>query len=224
MTESSTHEPLKPPAHRGGRLAFVDTSHRFGAFTDAAVAIALTLLALPLLEGVVEASAEHLTTLEYLSERRAELIGFVISFLVIGVFWLQHHRIFRADTPMSPARSLVNLAWLLTIAWLPVATALDTGLPGDAAQTLVYIGSMALSSWLLFVLAVLEYAARARAGLPNPDRSILAAPLAMSILYTLAALIGALTGTGALALFLLALTWPLRGLLVRLGLRSRPTE
>jgi uncharacterized membrane protein len=60
--------------------------------TDAVVAIAMTLLVLPLVELAPEVDVGGLGTV--VSEHSDVFISFVISFLVIYVFWLAHQHAF----------------------------------------------------------------------------------------------------------------------------------
>lgn len=172
------HMPVK--SDRAGEdksRALPTNSARYGAFTDAVVAIAMTLLILPLMESVSETTAE-MTTAEFLDEHSGQLFSFLTSFALVGMFWFIHHRIFRSDTPHTARASFVNFGWMLTIVFLPVATALTgSRLPVDRVQIAIYEGTMALSSWLLLWLCVLQLRARRAAGLVTPNRTILAAPL-----------------------------------------------
>ena len=62
-------------------------------FTDAVVAIALTLLILPLMESVSEAP-EQGDTAVWFEHHSTQVLSFAMSFLLIAVFWLSHHRLF----------------------------------------------------------------------------------------------------------------------------------
>lgn len=199
------------------------TSARSGAFTDAVVAIAMTLLILPLMELVPEAASEGRSTAEFLAEHNGQFIAFVISFVLIGMFWFMHHGIFRADTPHDSRLGVVNLAWMGTIVFLPVATAMTgSAMDTDRLMILLYIGTLALSSWLLVALTALQQRARRAAQLSTPNRTILAAPLAMALLFTVALLLAELMpGVSYFFLFLMCLTGPLRAVLIRLGVRDR---
>lgn len=210
MPESKDH------ADEGTSRALPTNSARYGAFTDAVVAIAMTLLILPLMESVSEVTQET-TTVEFLAEHSGQLISFLISFVLVGMFWFIHHRIFRSDTPHSAPMSFVNFAWMLTIVFLPVATALTgSQMESDRPQIALYEGTLALSSWLLLGLCVLQLRVRRAADLLTPSRTILAAPLALSCLFTLVLLIGMIAPQlSYLPLFLMALTGIVRGLLVR---------
>ncbi|MBV8971558.1 MAG: DUF1211 domain-containing protein, partial [Sphingomonadaceae bacterium] len=92
-------------------------------FSDAVFAIAMTLLVvdvrLPPLHHVSEAAlAQALIGLI------PQYIGFLISFLVVGRFWIGHHRAFgwleRSDDRLVG----LNLLFLLTIAFMPFPTTL----------------------------------------------------------------------------------------------------
>lgn len=82
--DESTPAP-QPLLHPAERVVF---------FTDAVVAIAMTLLILPLMEAVNEASGEVDAT-HWLDEHFGQLLAFVLSFVIIGQFWLTHHRYFQ---------------------------------------------------------------------------------------------------------------------------------
>ncbi|HLS62391.1 MAG TPA: TMEM175 family protein [Ruania sp.] len=221
MTETfSGHGTQEPP---GEPRSLQATSARYGAFTDAVVAIAMTLLILPLMELVPEAAEQHLTAGRLLVEHEGQFLAFGLSFVLIGMFWFIHHRVFRADTPHDGRRAVVNLAWMATIVFLPVVTAMTgSSMPTDRVMIALYIGTLALSSWLLLVLTGLELTGRRRAKLVTPDRTLLAAPLAMSLLFTLALALAELAPqVSYFFLFLMVLTGPLRRLLIRFGVRDR---
>lgn len=67
---------------------------RLKAYTDAVVAIAQTLLILPLLESVAEARTHHLTAPQWLTANGDAVVWFAVSFVLIGTFWIMHHRMF----------------------------------------------------------------------------------------------------------------------------------
>ena len=94
--------------------------------TDAVVAIAMTLLILPLVEISGEVEFESLSG--FLEEHGNQVMSFVISFLVIFVFWSAHGTIYRrlnaAEIEQVPGLGLLNMCWLLVIAFLPFPTAL----------------------------------------------------------------------------------------------------
>lgn len=92
---------------------------RLTFFSDAVVAIAITLLAIDLPLPVGHTNAELWASLQ---ENALDYLTFLISFAVIGDHWYQHHRTFRyvvrADGPIVP----LNLLWLLLIVINPFLT------------------------------------------------------------------------------------------------------
>ncbi|WP_431805150.1 TMEM175 family protein [Microbacterium sp. bgisy203] len=127
---------------------------RTAAFIDAAVAIAMTLLVLPLMESVTDhADIDEHTAAAWFGDHQQQLISFVISFVMILMFWMIHHRLFRRVTAVPSGLMWLVGAWLLTIVWLPVATAMSGAFPADDALTrAVYIGSLLLVSVASFVI------------------------------------------------------------------------
>ncbi|GAA2244917.1 TMEM175 family protein [Herbiconiux moechotypicola] len=114
-------------------------------FSDAVVAIAITLLILPLVETATEVSGKPID--ELLVEDGPRLLVFVISFAVIGRFWLAHHGMFEKIVDYNRATLWINLLWLLTIVFLPFPTEL-IAVSGhdDPTTTALYVGTMAATS------------------------------------------------------------------------------
>ena len=138
---------------------------RLIAFADAVVAIALTLLVLPLVD-IANDLREESSVADVVSDNSIELVSFIISFGVIWILWRQHHQTmeyFRAYD-----RTLINLhfIWLLTIVALPFATALIDGAHIEQANIL-YIGVLAVSVGSL--IAIAEWGRRHRELLADDD-------------------------------------------------------
>jgi uncharacterized membrane protein len=94
-------------------------TERLTFFSDAVIAIAITLLAieLPVPEvGSVEALAESVGANGY------EYLAFLISFAVIGNHWTIHHGVFRYVHRADGRAVRLNLAWLLVIVATPFLT------------------------------------------------------------------------------------------------------
>ncbi|MFC1418989.1 TMEM175 family protein [Streptacidiphilus sp. N8-3] len=96
---------------------------RLIAFSDAVVAIAMTLLALELPVPSGDTAAELWASARH---NQGHYLAFLISFVVIAAAWQQHHRVFdRLRRVDSRLRSL-NMLWLLMIVLNPFATKLLT--------------------------------------------------------------------------------------------------
>jgi uncharacterized membrane protein len=85
-------------------------------FTDAVVAIAITLLALDLR---LELSEEHVFTFHDLLLPWKNYLAFALSFIIIADFWKTHHSIFTYIHKMDEVLLSLNVAWLFFIITLP---------------------------------------------------------------------------------------------------------
>jgi len=128
------------------------SAERLKAFTDAVVAIAMTLLILPLMDSV--SSAEQPTAGAWIVAEWPNLLTFLLSFVLIAEFWLSHHRIFARVERVDERLIWLTVLWMLTIVWLPVATAITGTFEPDPIQTVLYVGSLTLTSLVLTLTRV----------------------------------------------------------------------
>jgi uncharacterized membrane protein len=173
-------------------------------FSDAIVAIAITLLVLPLVDSVPEEG--HFKAGELLGDDSALLLAFGISFFVIARFWLLHHRIFTKIDGYTSRLVWANMAWLLSIVWLPFPTEMmGVQSDSDAVVRGIYIGSLLVTS---LCLALLEYVIERTPGLwADPSDSgvdlvnALAAAAALAVALVIAVTIPAIGMWSLLLLF-----------------------
>ena len=115
-------------------------------FTDAIVAIAVTLLVLPLVDVVPETARRGGDAVDVVTENRPEIVGFLLSFAVIIRLWLAHHRTFQHVRAYSTPLIMWNIGWLLAIIVLPFPTEM-VGVYGDDTFTAAfYIGTVLVAS------------------------------------------------------------------------------
>jgi uncharacterized membrane protein len=110
--------PLEHP--NGGET---DTGRTI-SFSDAVIAIAITLLALDLKVPQVPESSVAAELPRALLELWPNLFSFVLSFWIIGSYWLAHHRISRLVGAYDRRMQLINLLFLMWIVLMPFSTAL----------------------------------------------------------------------------------------------------
>lgn len=193
------------------------SAERAKAFVDAVVAIAMTLLILPLMESVGEAAGESTGTSAWLSAHASQLMSFVLSFWIIATFWIRHHQLF-ADVEAVTNRLLwITALWMLTIVWMPVATALSGQLETEPVVLTVYIGTMVAASLCLLLT---RFYLRAHPELhdipPASMRHGILADVSMTALFAAALLIAVLVPPiGYYALLLLLLVGVVSRLLRR---------
>ncbi|MEP6480405.1 MAG: TMEM175 family protein [Rhodoglobus sp.] len=118
---------------------------RLVGFSDGVVAIAITLLVLPLVTSAAEAGTDLGL---FLRENGYQLFVFVLSFAVIGRFWLVHHEMYENAIGYSGMLLWSNLLWLLSIVFLPFPTELlaTTSDRDDTITYGLYVGTMLLTS------------------------------------------------------------------------------
>lgn len=123
---------------------------RFITFIDAIVAIAITLLVLPLVD--LSGQLGDGSVWELLTSHGTEILGFFLSFLVIANLWSDQHQTLHTVVAHDPLVTRLLMAWTLTIVVLPFPTALVAEAGSQPTTKVFYIGTMALSSALLAVL------------------------------------------------------------------------
>jgi TMEM175 potassium channel family protein len=131
---------------------------RLLTFVDAIVAIAITLLVLPLVELTSDIS-EADSVAELLRDHDDQLWSFALSFYVIARLWQGQHQ---AVSPLLVgSRRIVFLLmlWAFTIVVLPFPTALVAHAGEQAPTKALYVGTMAAS---LLVVAAIRAEVRAR--------------------------------------------------------------
>lgn len=121
-------------------------------FSDAVVAIAITLLVLGLPLPHLDSSATNYDVLRALYRERDAFLAFLISFVVIGAHWRTHHRLYRAVTKIDHRLIAVNMVWLLMIIITPYATRLLYGNGGFGVRFSLYAGIQVVT--LLAVLVM----------------------------------------------------------------------
>jgi uncharacterized membrane protein len=126
---------------------------RLTAFSDAVVAIAITLLAIDL---PIPAGGTLVAFRASLWHDSRAYIAFFVSFAVIASSWGQHHDIFRYDRGTDGRLRTYHLAWLLTIILFPFATRLLTARDNaDLTVHAIQWGSYALVETLTSLLLVM---------------------------------------------------------------------
>lgn len=113
------------------------TKNRLEAFSDGVFAIAITLL---VIEIRPPTPAEGETLARALWEQWPHYLGYFLSFLVLGVMWLNHHRIFEPAQRVDGIVLVLNLNLLLWAVLIPFPTAVVADFlrdGGDDAKTAV---------------------------------------------------------------------------------------
>lgn len=103
--------PSPPLLHSGRAL------DRLINFTDAVIAVAITVLVLPIVD--LRAQGGEKTVWAIISDNSGQIITFIFTFVVVAVMWRVHNRVFNRLAGFDNVIFWFNLVWLLAIAFLP---------------------------------------------------------------------------------------------------------
>jgi uncharacterized membrane protein len=126
---------------------------RTEAFSDGVIAVAITLLALDLHVPSANSAA---SLAHELGQQWPSYAAYVVSFLTIGIIWINHHAMLRRLVAVDHAIVMLNIVLLMTIVLLPFSTALLSEYlkagEGDHLAAAIYGGSLLLMSLAFIAL------------------------------------------------------------------------
>ncbi len=121
--------------------------NRLEAFSDGVFAIAITLLVLDI---HVPDPADTADLAAALGSQWPSYVAYAVSFLTIGIIWINHHAMVRRLQAVDYGIMTLNLLLLLCVGILPFTTALMAAYlkegQGDHLAAAVYSGSFLLMS------------------------------------------------------------------------------
>jgi len=124
---------------------------RLENFSDGVFAIAVTLLVLNIKIPDANSLDNHQLTLRVIASL-PQLLTFGFSFMVIGVFWVAHHRIL-AMAKMVDSRLLwLNIVYLMFVAVMPYPAALMAENPFLIISILIYCSTLVIIGMMHFFL------------------------------------------------------------------------
>ncbi len=172
---------------------------RLETFADGVFAIAATLLILNVgLDG--RGSVAHQLVHSWVS-----YAAYAVSFLTIGIMWVNHHAVLeqlgRADRPFL----LLNVGFLLCVAFVPFPTrVLAAELRGDGGRAAAVFYGIALVTTAIFFNAIWQYGRRRLLADDADPRTVLAITRSFMpgvLLYGTATLVGLVSAPASAALY-----------------------
>lgn len=120
-------------------------------FTDAVVAIAITLQLLPL--ASIPGPTQGQTVWQVIGDNWAQVYAFLLSFIIVIVMWVVHNRVFNVMKRYDSTILWLNIGWMAAIVFLPWPSAMYGEAAGDGA---LGPGGVGLLYWLnLAVISLL---------------------------------------------------------------------
>ncbi|WP_411699933.1 TMEM175 family protein [Conyzicola sp.] len=189
--------------------------------SDAVVAIAATLLILPLVDTAADIRSDGVGAL--VADHGSQLFAFALSFAVICRFWLIHHALFNRLVGYTVPLVSANFVWMASIAFLPFPTELVSfSGAGHPLTSALYVGTMCVAS---ASTTVIQWIAIRNPALQDPEvrgtltlHGSLAGTLAMVVALVIVLVIP------AVGLWALLLLFPAGVIGDRLARRVRPTN
>ncbi len=127
------------------------SANRLETFCDGVIAIAITLLVLEIKVPELHNSTGPML-LNALQARWPILLATILSFIIIGCYWVNHHQLMRWIRSINHGFVLLTLLWLLCLCLIPFSTGVlgETMLHGDSIKVgaPVYLLSLALPAWI----------------------------------------------------------------------------
>lgn len=148
---------MQPPPHESEKNLGLE---RLIFFSDAVFAIAITLLVLQI---QLPANAVFPGAL---SDVLPEIGAYILSFFVIGAYWIAHHRFYQHIIRFDNRLLWLNLLLLLFVAFIPFPTRAIAEYGDAQAVVILYAATIALTG--LIMLLTCWYAA-SRHRLIEPD-------------------------------------------------------
>jgi uncharacterized membrane protein len=120
------------------------TKGRLEAFSDGVLAVIITIM-------VLELKVPHGDDLQAISGMLPGFLGYVLSFIYVGIYWNNHHHLFHATQHISGGVMWANLHLLFWLSLVPVATGWVGANPSAPWPTALYglILLMAAVAWLV---------------------------------------------------------------------------
>jgi uncharacterized membrane protein len=142
--------------HFDRRLGYLPGTTRMCSITDNMTAVAVTFLIAPITAAV--AGGVHQGFSQTLSAIGNALPAYGITFLIVGIYWLSHHRVFLYIRQHNMTLIWLNFAFLLCVELQPPFNALHSTYPHSQLTSFLYAGNQALCGVMILVIWI--YAAQ----------------------------------------------------------------
>ena len=131
------------------------SKHRIEALTDGIYAVAMTLLVIELRLPAHDSIATEAALINAVGHLFPKFVAWIISFLVLSLFWLGHHRMFQIVRHVDGKLVGLNIVQLGLVSLMPFSSALSGEFGATLFSQVFYSINMALLS--VFALLIARY-------------------------------------------------------------------
>ncbi len=211
---------MSAAAHEEGFLPL----HRIEALTDGIFAVAMTLLVIELKlpdHGTVHSAADLANALAALIPKA---ISWVLSFFVLSLFWIGHHRVFAFVRHADAKLVVLNLFELAAVSLMPFSAALSGEYGSALLSQVVFSANMAMLGVTALLVLRHVHGHPGLGPMPMPAPRYRGARLrivGVILISVLAVVIGAffsIPAVGNMAFMLMAVLSPMSRAIERRGL------
>jgi uncharacterized membrane protein len=135
---------------RHQRADYLEGTIRMCSITDNMTAVAITFLITTITGILLSNTQQSFSTA--LGEVLAELPVYGFSLLIVGFYWLSHHRIFMVIRRHDMTLIWLNFAFLLCIEFQPIFNNLHASYPSSHTTTILYASEQAATGLMLLVI------------------------------------------------------------------------
>lgn len=126
--------------------------NRVEAFSDGVFAVAMTILVLNLQSPDFYRMIVGIHVQQTISVFLPELVVYILSFVIVGIYWVAHHNTFHYIKRVDRNLLWLNILLLICIVFIPFATALLGQYPGYRASILIYGSTLIVTGLALQLL------------------------------------------------------------------------
>ncbi len=165
------------------------TTQRLEAFSDGVIAIIITIMILELKLPNLNRESSNAHMVAYLRSLAPYFFTYVFSYMMIGIFWTNHHHMFHLPENTDETLLWLNFVFLFALSLIPFATAIVGASPLLPLSAAIY-GFVLLLTTISFAM-MRNYTIRNKLVHVDKDRSLRLKIFKLSVRARTKSLIGA---------------------------------
>lgn len=143
---------------------------RVEAFSDGVIAIGITIMVLQLKLPDIDKDLTMRVVTTHLRSQAPYFAAYVFSFMMVGIFWTNHHHMYHLLEKTDEPLLLLNLFFLFWMSLIPYATALVGGNPLLPMPVALYGFVMLMTTLSLALMR--NYTLKKKLVHQDPDRAL----------------------------------------------------